>query len=547
MESTTPRPAHALRSSARSIRYVASTCTLGLLLATATTALAQGGPEANPVEAAKPAPPPAAPAPSPEKAPDRIAEALAPVKNGLTPAEVARIALTTKPSVRVKELELRAAAAKADQALLNFLPRVSVSATYTRLSEVKNTLGVAGGATVATQNPGTLAPCTKPENMLAPGQICSLNQDASGALVESPVVAVANTGFSFPVLLNSYSFQASLAVPISDYLLRISQSYAAASHSENARRIELEAEKLTIQADAKIAFYNWVRAKGAAVVAGEAVAQADAHLKDVQRAFDVGLSSKGDVLRLEAQVASAQQLAADTAALESLAGEQLRISLALPADKQLAIGVDILNETATPSAVALAALQDEALAKRLEIRALDETELSLKNVVSVTRAGYLPRIDAFADVNYANPNQRVFPQKDEFRMTWDAGVRLSWTINDTLTTLPAVTEAKARVEQIAAQKEALKQGLKLEVAAAFAELKRAEANIDAADRGLVAAEESVRVQTELIRAGRATGVTLVDAEAELTRARLSRVNTRVGILIAKTRLEHATGRDVPNK
>ncbi len=527
---------------------VVSTSTLGLLLASSATAYAQGGPEKRPAIEAKPVaepvvvPPPAAPAPN------RVAEALAPQPGGLTPADAARLVLSSRPAIRVRELEVQAAAAKADQALLNYLPRVSVTATYTRLSEVKNSLGQPSTAFVGidgnnqvtkiADGPLITTQCPSP----APAGVGCLGDTAG-----TKIAAVSVPAFSFPVLLNSYSFTASVAVPVSDYVLRISQGYAAASHIESAKRIELEAEKLTASADAKIAFYNWIRAKGASVVATEAVAQADAHLNDVKRAFDVGLSSKGDVLRLEAQVASAQQLAADTAALASLSEEQVRLVLALPADKPLTIGIDVMGTHVEPSGVALSALQDEALSKRLEIRALDETEMSLKNVVAVTRAGYFPRVDAFADANYANPNQRIFPAADKFNLTWDAGVRLSWTINDTLTTLPAVTEAKARVEQIAAQKEALQQGLKLEVASAYAELKRAEANLDAADRGLVAAEEGVRVQTELIRAGRATGVALVDAEAELTRARLRHVDVRVAILVAKTRLEHATGRDIPNK
>lgn len=543
MRSITPRSAKAPRSLARRSSLVVSTSTIGLLLASSATALAQGNPGPEPSPEAKPAP--AAPAPTPAR--NRVAEELAPLKGGLTPAEVARLRQNVSPNIRVKELEVKAAAAKADQALLNYLPRVSVTATYTRLSEVKNSLGVAGGASVGAEAPGVLAPCSDPANILIPGQICTKNVDANGMLTESRVGAVENKGFSFPVLLNSYSFTAQIALPISDYVLRISQGYAVASHNENAKRIELEAERLAASADAKITFYNWIRAKGGAVVTKEAVAQADAHLTDVKRAFDVGLASKGDVLRLEAQVASAQQLAADTEALANLSEEQLRLLLALPPDKPLAIGIDVMDTHVEPSNIVLTALQDEALAKRLEIRALDETEMSLKNLVAVNRAGYFPRIDAFADANYANPNQRVFPQKDEFRFTWDAGVRLSWTINDTLTTLPAVTEAQARVEQIAAQKEALRQGLRLEVASAFAELKRAEANLEAADRGLAAAEEGVRVQTELIRAGKATGVALVDAEAELTRARLRHVDVRVAILVAKTRLEHVTGRDIPNK
>ena len=530
-------------SSPRSAPRALSACLLTFLLGVSATALAQPAP-------AVPVPPPAvAPAvapPSPPAAPDRVAEALTPQAGGLTPDEVGRLAFRTRPSLRVKQAELRAAAARVDQALLNYLPRVTVTAGYTRLSRVENVLGQPGTAYVGTnldpanpqvipveQGPLVSRPCPPP-----------LSGNCVTDIAGTPITAVQTPAFQFPVLLNSYSLTASIAVPISDYVLRISQGYASASHAESAKKLEVEAEGLTIAADAKVAYFNWVRAKGSAVVAAEAVSQAEAHLKDAQKTFEAGLISKADVLRLEAQVASAQQLQADANALTALAEEQIRISLGLPAGKVLTIGVDVLHTSVEPTTAQLTALQDEALARRLEIRALDETEYSLKKLVSVTRAGYFPRVDGFAEGQYQNPNQRVFPQNDEFRFTWNAGVRLSWTINDTLTTFPAVTEAQSRVEQIAAQKEQLLQGLKLEVASAYTELKRAEANIDAADRGLAAAEEGLRVQNELFRAGRATGVALVDAEAELTRARLRRVDARVGILVARTRLEHATGRDV---
>jgi outer membrane protein TolC len=53
------------------------------------------------------------------------------------------------------------------------------------------------------------------------------------------------------------------------------------------------------------------------------------------------------------------------------------------------------------------------------------------------------------------------------------------------------------------------------------------------------------VRNELFRNGRATSVDLIDAEAEVTRAQLSRLNARIGLLVARVRLDHATGRDVP--
>lgn len=527
-----------MRSSARPLYLALATSLLSL----ASPVLADEPKEPTPpVPAATPA---AAPA-----TPDRIAEALAPQPGGLTPNEVGRLAMQARPSLRAKQAELREAAAKADQALLAFVPRVSGAAAYTRLSEVKNSLGtqtvfgtVNGTAFTPGIPTGGLVSSTCDQVPL-PNTQCVRVIGQTGQ--QSDMLAVTQVPFNFPVLLNSYSFTAQLAVPVSDYVLRFSHFYAAATHSESAKKYDLQAAELQVAAEAKSAFYNWIRAKGASVVAAEAVGQAQAHLEDVQRIFAAGLASKGDVLRLEAQKAAAEQFAVDARALANTAELNLRITLGLPEDKPLAIGVDVLHEALTPMTDTAEKVEKEALSKRLELRSISESERATSALVSGARAQYAPRIDAFANATYSNPNQRFFPQRDEFRFTWEAGVRMSWTVNDTLAAPAAVSEAKARAAQVTALKEQLLQGLKLEVNVAHGDVIRAMAVIDAADRGLVAAEETLRVQTQLFQAGRATTTAIVDAETALVQARLQRVNAHVGVLIAKMRLEHAAGRDVP--
>jgi outer membrane protein TolC len=458
--------------------------------------------------AAQPAPPPppvapataaAAPTMAPANA-DPIAQALAPRPGGLTPEEVARVAARTKHSVRAKQEDLKAAAAKVDQALVTFFPRVSVGASITRLSNIPTP-------------PLTFGTMTFPN--------------------------------PFTPILNNYSLTASIAVPVSDYVLRLTQGYASASHNEKSARLAADAESLQAAADAKISYFNWVRAKGGVVVAAEAVEQARAHVEDAKKAFNVGLASRADVLRIEAQLAAAQQSHAEALAFDFVAEEQLRVVLGAAPERVLEIGADVLHDGGAAPAETLQALQDQAMSRRLEIRALDETIYSLKAVESLTKASYAPRIDAFADATYANPNQRIVPARDAFDGTWDVGVRLSWTLNDTFTTLGAAAEAKARVASVNEQKGALRDGLRLEVSSAYADSIKAPPTIDAADRGMVAAEESLRVRRELFRNGKATSSELVDAEAELTRARLRRLDAHVGQLVARARLDHATGRDVP--
>lgn len=491
---------------------------------------------------AQPAPPPAetpapaAPAPAPMPPPrDRLSEALAPVAAGLTPEAVAEAAVSSSYSVRSKQDELRAAQAKVDQAFTAYYPRLTLSATYTRLSPVSNSLGSSSGASVGVLNPGDLrvGPCIQD-----PTQQC-LN-DEQGL----PAVAVSSS-FDLSSPLNSYSLVASLIVPVSDYVLRVSQGHESAKRAEAAKEIEVRATQLQAASDAKVAYFNWIRAQGQVVVAEEAVEQSKAHLADAKQTFAVGLISRADVLRLDAQVAAAEQAVVDAHAFKDVAEEQLRTVMHLPAGQPLTIGFDVMNAPASNPSASLAALTQEAYEKRLELKVIDENVAALREVESINKAAYLPRLDAFADGTYANPNQRIFPSKDQFDFTWDMGLRLSWTVNDSLNAGSTTAEAEARTASVLSQKQALRDGLRIEVAAAYADVVRAVASIDASDRGLVASEESLRVRRELFKNGKATSADLVDAEAELTRARLRRLDAHVGLAAARVKLDHATGRDVP--
>lgn len=501
-------------------------------------------PPAPPAAPPAAAPPPVAP-PVPKTADeakaslgadDPIVKALAPRSGGLTLDQIAKGAAKNKASVRVKQAELRAAAARVDQALIAFFPRVSVTAQFSALSEVRNSFGSFGnGALVGAANEGLLrvGPCIDD-----PTRQCVVDS------ASMPVGAQKVGGLDLPVVTHFYQFVFTLAVPVSDYVLRLSQSYAASSKQERAKKLEVEAELLQIEADARIAYLQWARAKGNVVIAEEAEKTAKAHLEDVKRLFEAGLATKADVSRLEAQVAGAHQLVVEAKSFVDISEEQIRTLMGSPAGTKLELGSDLLGQASAPPSESLDKLQLEAMKHRLEIRALDETVYSLKEVESITRAGYFPRVDAVANVIVANPNQRVFPQADKWDATWDAGVRITWTLNDIALTAAQVAEAKARTASVAEQKAALKDGLRLEVAAAYAEAVRASAARESAERALVAALESLAQQTDLFKRGKGTTVAVLDAEGEVVRARLRALDAQVGLIIARTKLEHATGRDV---
>jgi outer membrane protein TolC len=434
---------------------------------------------------------------------------------GLTSTTVAERAEATSFDVKAQQADVETAAAGVDQALIAYFPRLAGVIRYTRLSSIEQT---SAGTLVAAPN--------APAGPLAPG------------------AQLVNVPLSFPIILNQYLVQATLNVPISDYVLRIPQGYASATKSAKAAELNEKATRLKVAADGKATYYSWVRAKLQRVVAEQSVAQAKAHLVDVRHSFDAGAVSRADVLRFESQLASSQLFLERALSFESTTEAQVRVAMHDPEGSAYEIGesIDVETERAGEDGD-LVSMWFEASRTRFEVRALDESASSARDQAKVARAGYWPRLDGVADVIYANPNVRIFPAEDKFKTTWDAGLQLSWSPNDIANATAASGSFEARAVSLVAQRQSLADGIRLEVTQSRNAIREAKAAIESSARGLVAAEESYRVRRSLFQNGRATSVELTDAETDLTRARLESINARVDLLVARVRLDHALGRD----
>jgi len=434
--------------------------------------------------------------------------------NGLSADAVGKRAAETSYQAKAAEQTLRGAAARVDAAWAAFLPRLTTVASYTRLSELTPpTLGTLVGAKTP---PGT--------------PITDFNQ-----LITTPL--------SFPILLNNYLLQATITVPISDYFLRINQNYTAATHARDAAKYDVASAKTKSAADGKIAFYNWLRAKGTVIVAKLALEEQKTHLTDTRNLATAGNVTQVDVLRGETAVASSELVVVQAQNLLDLSEKQLRIAMHVD-DATAVVSGETLDASALPSVQGnLAALIKEAQSQRFEVRSIDANAESARQAAKVQRAGAYPIVTAFADGVIANPNQRIFPQTDTFTPTWDVGARITWSPNDIPTALAGAADFESRAANLLAQKQVILDGVAIEVTQSFQSVQEADFAVGSTEKQLASAREAVRVARELFKAGRVNSTTLTDAETELTRARLSLLNARIEARTARVRLEHSLGRD----
>ncbi len=432
----------------------------------------------------------------------------------LTADAVAERAVRTSPDVRARDLDLGAAAAGVDQALVAFFPRLSVGASYTRLSDLGTFL--LGNIVVAPGQP--LGPV-------------------------SPNAPLLNVPLSIPSLSNSTQLAATLVVPLSDYLLRLPQAMTAAERTRDGARFTLDAARRRAALEARLAFYQWVRARMQSEVARSTLAQTREHRDDAQRLQAAGALARVDVLRAETQVANAELLVARADALREASEERVRTAMHLADATPLGEVEEITESGADPTLPAtLAAMVDEAVAQRPELRALAAQRDGFAAQARATRATYLPVLSATAQALYADPNPRIFPPRDQFDGTWSLGVALSYSPNDTASGAAGARGLEARAASVDAQAASLRDALRTDLATAAGALRESVAAAQSTARGLESAEEAHRVRRELFRAGRATTAELTDAETDLLRARIERTNAVVDRRVARARIEYLLGR-----
>ena len=133
------------------------------------------------------------------------------------------------------------------------------------------------------------------------------------------------------------------------------------------------------------------------------------------------------------------------------------------------------------------------------------------------------------------------PNEDKWDMTWEVGLRMTWTVNDTFETIGRSREVEAQIAQLSAERRVLEDAIRMSVVHAYYDREIARSAIAAAQARLQAGEASLEARRKLFLGGKASSTDMVDAASELTAARVQRLDAHVDLLIAEARLDHTLG------
>jgi outer membrane protein TolC len=307
---------------------------------------------------------------------------------------------------------------------------------------------------------------------------------------------------------------------------------SAAARSQTAADLRLAARE---------AYWDAVRAAAAIDVTAAQEQRAQRLLSDTSALLDAGMAVKADVLAAQERLASARvgRITAEAAAANAIA--QLRSLLQLDPDVTVELA-DSLAGALPDAPPPLEVLRRRALADRPELAVAAAQIAAASAREQLARAPARPDLAALAQWDYSRPNQRYFPQQDEWKESWSVGVAASWTLFDGGKSRADTAASQAGQRAAARERDEIARRIALEVETGRRNLESALAAISAADDARAAARERETAARERHAAGLAAMVEILDAEAQLAATEQQQINVRAAAWLADAALARAVGR-----
>jgi outer membrane protein TolC len=303
-----------------------------------------------------------------------------------------------------------------------------------------------------------------------------------------------------------------------------------------------EAQRQEAVFNAAAGYFELARAAAGVAAAGEAVRIAEDYAGQVARAAEAGIAFKGDVYRAQVQAEKNRMLLRQAQEQQRIAAARLAEVLRLPPATELAPQeVELAPIHLVETNAALGSLVARALAARPELRRSGFIAKSARAARKGTTVGPLiPTLGA--QVYSGGLGGGIDSGTGNFDDTQDYFVGLSWRIGPGgLFDRSRTSAASAREQAALFESEKARQEVERQVVEAQTRVQSLGDQLAMAQRALTAAERVLRLCRERKEFGAGMVLETIQAEQELTRARLDYLKTIAEFNVVQYRLLRATG------
>jgi|GEM_PF-533531 len=313
----------------------------------------------------------------------------------------------------------------------------------------------------------------------------------------------------------------------------LKESRAKAEASE----YEADAVAADIVLETKTAYLGVLRAKKDVDTASEGVELLKRQAEEARRFYEVGLFAKNDVLKVEVELASAQQDLITAQGNLIVARKRLERTMGTKFNEDEVL--EDVGDAPAADSRSYEELSTVALSKRSELRQLKAIERSYGYSAASVRGGYLPRIDVTASHSeygdHADLDGRALLYDRENRVMISA----TWNLFSGFSTKHGVAQAKYGQDAAREQLKDTEQDVLLQLKEALEGYDVSLGKLEAAETAVMQAEENYRVTDSQFKERIATTTDLLDARFYLTRARSQSNNALYDVHLWSARIERA--------
>ncbi len=312
------------------------------------------------------------------------------------------------------------------------------------------------------------------------------------------------------------------------------QSWRMAVLEKDVAEQDLALARTLVAFQAREAYHGAIRARGYLRIARETLEQLQENKRVVERMYEVGLVPRNDLLRSEVALAKGEQDLQRAHDGVRLAYVGLRVVMDLPANTEVEVAdtVDV-----PPFERRLADCLATALITRPDLKAAEKGLDIAGKAVKASVGSLLPRIGAAFQYDWQSEETAFTADKD----TWRVVASASFDLPIGLGNVAAVEEARARQLQARQSLRSVRRAVELEIEDAYSQLNVARKGLSLAVRQLESARENHRLVHRRFQEGEATHLDLLDAQTQLTTAKVNDLNTRLDYRRALASLARAMG------
>lgn len=299
--------------------------------------------------------------------------------------------------------------------------------------------------------------------------------------------------------------------------------------------------KLILQVSS--AYYQLLNAIGQHEAADVSLKNAQTVEEDAQARLNNGLATKPDLLEAAAARAQADYDLQATIGAEDVARGALATALGLPPETPLL--VQDIKELTTPSKMVDTVDKeiDRAFVQRPELMQQVARLRSAEGSLKQARSTYFPTLGFNGDGGEARAygQTNLYPGHYAEGEVWTVGLQLKWTLFDGTRREHQIAEARAEKRSAVANIDALRDQIADEVWTAYANMKTALRQQQAAAALLAASDQSYEAARESYGYGVRNLLDVVSAQKTLAQARSEEIQARTQLLLQVADLAFRTG------